>query len=700
MKRTFNLKLNPQELAAAMELFDKEKNGYIKSAEFLVFFFKMGATERARVRLEQYNRQQEENKIREAEAKVKAKADDEKHLYRPDYDYAEEDIDNAHEKIRVAATKFDRQSSGAFDLGAFEVAYMESGQFRELLKRIFNLTLKPKELGAILDEYDFKAKGVNSSEFLKMFLKLGVDEREKGHLAQLAKQRREDEARVEKEKADALALEGKNKRSVDKDFTEKHTESALAKVLVAAVGYDKNHPGAPSLTGFEVKTMNGIDFREILKSAFNIVLTPKELGALVAHVSPEGGGESIVCKDFLTKFTLMGFRERSKRKKESLERQRRENEEQKREREEKVAALVDKADFKMDWNFTSEDFDQAMDLLATAAKKYDKSSPSAPDVSQLDVGTMKPGVFRELLRRTFGIKLTVPQLAAAAKQFDDGKGLINTHNFLIFFTKMGGELRARERKKHDDAQKDYEERVEKAKAKKQRILNQKMELNLEDAQYSATDRTKAFEKLQVVASKYDKNGPGAVPLTAFEAKFLTPIQFKEVLKRTFNMVLSPGELLALMKEFKNKEGNVDCKPFVVRFIQMGVEARQTFKLQQLEKLRKAERLRRDEAALKLKQQEDKMVLHVDFSKSVDEEKTAFEKLTLAAKKYDKSHPGAMSLEAFDCAYMEAATFREMLARIFNVRLTVGELGAVMRFYSFLLSTISFIHSQLLYYCMK
>ena len=62
VKRTFNLKLNPQELAAAMELFDKEKNGYIKSAEFLVFFFKMGATERARVRLEQYNRQQEETR--------------------------------------------------------------------------------------------------------------------------------------------------------------------------------------------------------------------------------------------------------------------------------------------------------------------------------------------------------------------------------------------------------------------------------------------------------------------------------------------------------------------------------------------------------------------------------------------------------------------------------------------------------------
>jgi len=42
--------------------------------------------------------------------------------------------------------------------------------------------------------------------------------------------------------------------------------------------------------------------------------------------------------------------------------------------------------------------------------------------------------------------------------------------------------------------------------------------------------------------------------------------------------------------------------------------------------------------------------------------------------------GAPTLEAFDCAYMEASMFREMLARTFNLRLTVGELGAVMRFF--------------------
>ena len=78
---------------------------------------------------------------------------------------------------------------------------------------------------------------------------------------------------------------------------------------------------------------------------------------------------------------------------------------------------------------------------------------------------------------------------------------------------------------------------------------------------------------------------------------------------------------------------VKSKDFVVKFIQLGVEARSTFKLTQLEKLRKAEKLRKEEEELKLKQAEAKMLLNVDFSKSVEYEKSAFSKLTEAAKRY-------------------------------------------------------------------
>jgi hypothetical protein len=78
---------------------------------------------------------------------------------------------------------------------------------------------------------------------------------------------------------------------------------------------------------------------------------------------------------------------------------------------------------------------------------------------------------------------------------------------------------------------------------------------------------------------------------------------------------------------------VKSKDFVVKFIQLGVDARSTFKLTQLEKLRKAEKLRKEEEELKLRQAEAKMLLNIDFSKSVDSEKSAFAKLTEAAKRY-------------------------------------------------------------------
>ena len=41
---------------------------------------------------------------------------------------------------------------------------------------------------------------------------------------------------------------------------------------------DKTHPSAVSLDGFISKYLKPIDFRDLLKNTFSIILTPKELG--------------------------------------------------------------------------------------------------------------------------------------------------------------------------------------------------------------------------------------------------------------------------------------------------------------------------------------------------------------------------------------------------------------------------------------
>lgn len=47
-----------------------------------------------------------------------------------------------------------RNHPAAPSLEAFEVLYMPPGLFRENLKRVFNVTATPKEMGYLMDLYD------------------------------------------------------------------------------------------------------------------------------------------------------------------------------------------------------------------------------------------------------------------------------------------------------------------------------------------------------------------------------------------------------------------------------------------------------------------------------------------------------------------------------------------------------------------
>jgi hypothetical protein len=53
------------------------------------------------------------------------------------------------------------------------------------------------------------------------------------------------------------------------------------------------------------------------------------------------------------------------------------------------------------------------------------------------------------------------------------------------------------------------------------------------------------------------------------------------------------------------------------------------------------------------------------------------KITEAAVLYDRYHPSAVQLDAFEGAGMPAHVFKEQLRRVFNVKVTPKELGALM-----------------------
>lgn len=680
MFRTFYLKFSPPQLGALVCKFDKEGNGQVVSKDFMIQFVNLGMEARAREHTKQLEANKEGERLIREEHEKKLEAQANKCDIDVDFTFTEEDKDKALIKLTTAATKYDKNAPGAMSLEGFEVKNMPATLFKEMLRRTFNMKLNGKETGALVSHFDKTGKKtVNCKEFLVVFLQLGISERARFHKRMLDKQNEENRQR-ELEEERKLLERVTRPIELDKCYTEQDQVSANTKLLAAAEGFDKNHPAAPSLAAFDIATMTAGLFKENLKRCFNVNLTSKELGYVVQLYDTKNSGE-VDSKEFLTRFLTMGKKERFEKHRIFLEGQRKAIKEAKLEEERKLAELWDKAEFKTDGKFTAADMDSAMEKICEQAEKFDKSHSSAPSLSGFTGGAMKPGEFRELVKRTFNVPLTPTELNAivAEYRYDKAAKTIDTKKFLNFFTKLGSELRAKTKQQTLEKQRREEAEREKERIRKLKLATQKTLLTLEK-DFENTDRTNAYDKLTVASAKYDKNAPGSVPLDVFNAKFLNPGEFREAVKRTFNVPLSPKELAALVKDFDTGEGNVLSQSFVVVFLKLGAEERGKAKSIQLELNRRNEMLRKTEHARKIKEAEDKMVLDISYDFKKDDEESAFVKVAIAAKKYDKNAPGAMSLDGFEEKEMKALTFKEMIRRTFGLILTGKELGAVMKFF--------------------
>jgi Ca2+-binding EF-hand superfamily protein len=156
--------------------------------------------------------------------------------------------------------------------------------------------------------------------------------------------------------------------------------------------------------------------------------------------------------------------------------------------------------------------------------------------------------------------------------------------------------------------------------------------------------------------------------------------FREVMKRTFNILLTPNELAAMIAEFNNGNGNIDTSKFLVTFIKIGSEERDKVKGLALEKERNNEIIRKTIEKKKKAEQENKMLLKINYSYTKEQKEEAFLKLAAAAKKYDKNASSAMSLDGFVEKTMKPHIFREMLKRTFNFIPSAEELGAIVEYF--------------------
>lgn len=725
LKQIFNINLTLRELAAIVQQFDKNNTKEINCSAFLVSFFKLGQDERFRLHSEQIAKQRELDKIAAEEAEKKRVAQKEKavaHLgIEADFDFTEDDMESALAKMTNCAHAYDKTHAASATLDGFETNFLTAREFYNLVKRCFKLVLNAKELGALVSKFDKNKNGtVICSDFLNQFFKLGFDYRAEMHKKHLIQQRRENKLREQEELRKLYERGNKHKVEFNLAYGDATRESAIQKLTAASVKYDKYHPAAPSLAAFEHGAlMTPSVFKENIRKSFNIVLNDREMAFIISEfvkktIAPssaigEGWEETrqradslsgtvdtkdkkakenlINSADFLTKFLLLGIKERNSRHVEQLEKQRKMDIIAKEESEKKMTALAERAakGVLVDFSCGTDDRTTAFEKLSIASEKFDKNHPAAPSLKSFEYGFMKPGVFREALRKCFNIWLTPKELGALIQAFL-GAGTedeVDPKLFLIEFMKLGVAARARAKSLQLEEQRRSEAEAAQEQYRKQRILNQKTAVDV-DPNFESSDRSNAITKLTMASAKYDRNAPGCVSLDMFVAAFLTPMQFREAVKNTFNVTLTPRELSAMIKEFatNDKSGNVDCAAFVRAFLRYGVEERNRNKAVQLDKQHRMNYYRKTEHERKLKELESKITVDIQYDVLEEHEISAFDKLAAAAVKYDKNNPGAVSLEGFNAQTITPAVFRELLKRTFNVVLTPYELGACVKYFEY------------------
>lgn len=135
---------------------------------------------------------------------------------------------------------------------------------------------------------------------------------------------------------------------------------------------------------------------------------------------------------------------------------------------------------------------------------------------------------------------------------------------------------------------------------------------------------------------------GAMSLDGFEQKQLEPHVFREMVKRTFGVLFTPGEFGACMDHFDPKRsGFVSSKKFLRYFLKLGIVERENTYKEDLEKLRSDAIMREREHTEKVAAQWAKMELNLSSQFTEEQLHSALEKLAIAALHFDPASPGTV-----------------------------------------------------------
>jgi hypothetical protein len=565
-------------------------------------------------------------------------------------------------------------------IAPFESKSMEANAFRGMAKRVFNIDFSEDEFSALKDIFcSSDRKGINGSEFLVCFTHL-TSIHKKNQESIIRRQQEQLRARERRQEEERRAVYDPNLRpqiapEAFQSFSASDSETAMEKLRVGAKNYDKGHPAAKSLNGFDAAFLDPASFRDVVFKTFNVKLTPGEVGA-IAKDYPSGSEGNIDTHKFLKFFLKLGQNLRMADHSHQLQENRQgiaalEQEQVRRlqEQERRLALGIDA-------DFTPEDEASGLQKISQAAIKFDKLHPSSLSLDGFNAIKTPPGLFREMLKRTFNVLLTPKELGAVVKHFDvDNSNEVDNKSFLNFFSRASttgkfairSESIARCRKAIEDAEAEREAKL---------AQSWKQLTDAEKYTFSEEDRNSAERKFIELAKAYFGDKASQITFAPFRVRSMEPVIWREMMRRSFGVKFNNGELAYFLTLFGDKDGNIDCVQFNMKFKSLVFEEKSKLRAQQLKLIRdskaKVEADKKAKVEKRIKMYEE-LISH-DFSEGDTE--SVVEKLSEAAVRYDKNHPAAPSMSAFHAAYMPAAEFQDLMKRLFHINMTNKELGAL------------------------
>lgn len=453
---------------------------------------------------------------------------------------------SAMEKIYEGSWKFDRSQDDVI-MKSLNQRELDPDQFRQILSTGMNCKLTNNEFNAIRPLFANK-DSIDGGEFLLLFYRLRFEHRALFLTEKVIADKKAYEAHKTEQYQSSLKVNTRKPIALT-DFTAEDLASAEHKMKEGAVKYDRLHPGASPLDGFDVESMDAAEFHDTIKAVFHIKLTLPELSAFILTNHNERGLHRVNCSNFLLNFFRNGFIEKSNRLKELWAKRKAVEERKLSERVEREKNLEKKNAMQVSFTYTEEDRQKALVKLRTAAKLYDKTTPGAMSMKAFEVKEMPPHVFKEQLKRIFNLRVTPAEMGALMGVFDvNGDGVITCEEFTKVFINMGFEEREKELKAFRQAQQEFAAQERQAQLEEQA---EKDSFNATKVAFTYTDDEweSAMFKLKEAAWRFDRTMPGAPALDAFEQQNMPAHELKDQLKRVFYMKVTPQELGAVVRYF-------------------------------------------------------------------------------------------------------------------------------------------------------